>query len=176
MVRQNLTRVAFFENQVRQGKQMEIVTLSPPECQIASYIGRLRWEISLAYDRRETRRNFTSDGFRNDIEAVGAEMAVAKCLNVYPEWSPTPGEVPRFDLAWNGQKLDVKSTQRPDSNLLIPYLDKQLLYILVCGQMPEYRILGKIRGTEVPVAGRWVTLEHGPCWLVPADKLEPLRQ
>jgi len=155
---------------------MEIVVLSQPECQIATYVGNLRRKISLTYGREDTRRDFTSNGFRNDVEAVAAEMAVAKQLNIYPEWSPTPGHVPNFDLAWNGQKVDVKSTQRPDGNLLIPHLDGELLYVLVCGQMPHYRILGKIRGSEVPVAGRWVALKHTACWLVPADKLEPLRQ
>jgi len=154
---------------------MKIVVLSQPECRIATYVGNLRRKISLAYGH-STRQDFTSDGFRNDVEAAAAEMAVAKCLNIYPEWQPTPGTVPKFDLTWDGQRLDVKSTQRPDGNLLIPYLDKELLYVLVCGTMPQYRILGEIRGSEVPVAGRWVTLEHGPCWLVPADKLEPLRQ
>jgi hypothetical protein len=154
---------------------MKIVVLSQPECRIATYVGNLRRKISLAYGH-STRQDFTSDGFRNDVEAAAAEMAVAKCLNIYPEWQPTPGTVPKFDLTWDGQRLDVKSTQRPDGNLLIPYLDKELLYVLVCGTMPQYRILGGIRGSEVPVAERWVTLEHGPCWLVPADKLEPLRQ
>jgi len=101
---------------------------------------------------------------------------VAKQLNIYPEWSPTPGAVPRFDLTWNSQRIDVKSTQRLDGNLLIPYLEEYLLYVLVCGQMPEYRILGKIRGSEVPIVGRWVTMKPQPGWLVPADRLEPLRQ
>jgi len=103
-------------------------------------------------------------------------MAVAKYLNIYPEWQPTPGAVPRFDLTWDGQKIDVKSTQRLDGNLLIPNLAKELLYVLVCGQMPEYRVLGKIKGIAVATAGRWVTLKHKDCWLVPADKLAPLRQ
>ena len=151
------------------------MNLSQTECRIATYVGQLRREISLSYGR-SSRRDFTPDGFTNDVEAAAAEMAVAKHLNVYPEWSPTPGEVPKFDLAWNGQKIDVKSTQRPDGNLLIPELDGELLYILVCGTMPQYRILGKIRGFEVPITGRWVTLKHTACWLVPADNLEPLRQ
>lgn len=154
---------------------MELVKLSQPECRIATYIGRLRREISLAYERK-TRRDWTSDGFRNDAEAAAAEMAVAKCLNIYPEWSPTPGQVPKFDLTWNGQKLDVKSTQRPDGNLLIPSLDEELLYILVCGKIPEYCILGKISGRVVPFVGRWTNPKHKPCWLVPANELEPLKQ
>ncbi len=153
---------------------MEII-LSKPECRIAAYIGRLRREISLAYGRK-TRRNFTDDGLRNDIEAVAAEMAVAKYLNIYPEWSPTRGEVPGFDLSYRGQKLDVKSTQRPDGNLLIPYLEEYLLYILVCGKMPKYTILGKISGGEVPLIGRWTDMKYRSCWLVPANQLEPLSE
>jgi len=154
---------------------MTVVILSKPECRIATYIGRLRREISVAYERK-TRRDWTPDGFRNDVEAAAAEMAVAKYLNIYPEWQPTPGAVPRFDLTWNGQRLDVKSTQRQDGNLLIPYLLTHLLYVLVCGQMPQYRILGKIRGVEVPLAGRWVTMKPKACWLIPPEKLEPLKQ
>lgn len=152
---------------------MEIVILSQPERRIAAYIGQLRREISLGYGRK-TRRDFTPDGFKNDVEAVAAEMAVAKCLNIYPEWSPTPGAVPRFDLTWHGQEIDVKSTQQSDGNLLIPNLFEHLVYVFVCGSMPRYRILGKIRGREVPIAGRWVTIKYKSCWLVPPDKLEPL--
>ncbi|MBA7468404.1 hypothetical protein ES707_03653 [subsurface metagenome] len=155
---------------------MELVTLSQPECRIAAYIGRLRREISVAYDRKETRRDWTPDGFRNDVEAAAAEMAVAKYLNIYPEWQPTPGAVPGFDLTWNGQKLDVKSTQRPDGNLLIPYLEEYLLYILVCGKLPKYTILGKVSGSKVPFIGRWTDMKYRACWLVPANQLEPLIQ
>ena len=151
---------------------MKIVKLSQTECQLAELIGRKRREISLRYDRKVTRRDFTPSGINNDIESSAAEMAVAKLLNIYPEWSPTAGEVPRFDLRWNGRKVDVKSTQLPDGNLLIPYLDKALIYFLVRGSMPTYKIIGCIEGERVPWAGRWrEDLGHIPCWFVPADKL-----
>jgi len=150
---------------------MKTVILSPIECQIAELIGRRRREISLIYDR-QSRQNFTSDGARNDVESTAAEMAVAKSLNVYPEWSPTPGEVPRFDLRWNGHKVDVKSTQHPDGNLLIPYLREELTYFLVRGTMPTFKIMGYIEGDRIPWAGQWrENLGHGPCWFVPVDQL-----
>lgn len=153
---------------------MEVITLSPAECKIADYIGRLRRAISLKYDRKDTRHNFTSHGLKNDIEAAGAELAVAKLLNVYPEWSPTPGAVPRFDLRWHGKQVDVKSTQASKGNLLIPYLDKSAVYILARGSMPGYEIAGCIDGKRVPEVGRWEELEHHACWLVLTEYLEPV--
>lgn len=151
---------------------MKTVVLSRTECRVAELIGRKRREISLLYDRKGTRRDFTPSGINNDIEASAAEMAVAKCLNIYPEWSPTEGEVPRFDLHWAGHPVDVKSTQRADGNLLIPYLNKSLIYVLVRGTMPTYQVIGYIEGARVPQLGEWrADMAHQPCWFVPADKL-----
>ena len=152
---------------------MKTVMLSQTECQLAELIGRKRREISLKYDRKETRQDFTPSGITNDIEASAAEMAVAKLLNIYPEWSPTVGKVPRFDLRWNGHPVDVKSTQRADGNLLIPYLDESLIYFLVCGTMPTYKVMGYLEGDRVPWAGRLrEDLGHIPCWFVPASQLQ----
>lgn len=156
---------------------MVTVMLSETECQIAEMIGRRRRQISLTYDRISTRRDFTSNGLKNDIESSAAEMAVAKYLNIYPEWSPTPGEVPRFDLRWRDIRLDVKSTDRPDGNLLIPHLDKLVLYFLVCGLMPRKSIVGCLQGSLVPERGQWrEDMPHQPCWFVPADKLNQLKE
>lgn len=156
---------------------MLAVTLSQTECDIAELIGRRRRQISIMYDRILTKRDFTSDGIRNDIEASAAELAVAKYLNIYPEWSPTAGEVPKFDLRWRGVHLDVKNTDRLDGNLLIPYLDKTLIYFLVCGQMPNKQIMGCLKGDLVPERGRWrEDLPHQPCWFVPSDRLNQLKE
>lgn len=154
---------------------MKIVILSQTECQLAELIGRKRREISLEYDR-ETRRDFTPLGVDNDIEASAAEMAVAKLLNIYPEWSPTTGEVPRFDLSWRGHKVDVKSTRVPDGNLLIPYLDESVIYFLVRGPMPTYKVMGFIEGDRVPYSGQWGNPRHKPCWIVPASQLQDVNQ
>ena len=156
---------------------MVTVTLSATECQIASMIGRRRRYISLKYNRVTTRRDFTADGIHNDIESSGAELAVAKYFNIYPEWSPTPGEVPKFDLRLRGLHLDVKNTDRNDGNLLIPYLNESLVYVLVCGVMPKKNIMGCIRGDLVPERGKWrEDLPHQPCWFVLADRLNPLKE
>lgn len=155
---------------------MFTVILSPAECEIADLIGRRRREISLR-NARETRREYTDNGLKNDIESSAAEMAVAKYLNIYPDWFPTEGEVPRFDLHWRDVRLDVKSTARPDGNLLIPHLDKSLIYFLVCGEMPQKSIIGCLRGDLVPERGQWrEDMPHEPCWFVPAERLNQLKE
>ena len=152
------------------------ITLSEAECSIARFIGEKRREISLRY-QRDTRRDFTNNGLENDIESTAAELAVAKLLNIYPEWSPTPGKVPKFDLLWRGNRVDVKNTDREDGNLLIPFLDESLIYFLVCGKMPRKNIGGCLSGDLVPSRGRWrEDLPHQPCWFVPADRLNKLKE
>lgn len=156
---------------------MFTVTLSETECRIAEIIGQRRRQISLNYDRASTRRDFNSNGLRNDIESAAAELAVAKYFNIYPEWSPTKGEVPKFDLRLRGLHLDVKSTDREDGNLLIPYLNKALVYVLVCGLMPRKCLIGSLRGDLVPARGRWrEDMPHQPCWFVTADRLNQLQE
>ena len=151
----------------------KIIKLSPVEIKIARYIGELRRIISL-WNNRQTRHDFTPDGPRNDIEAVAAEMAVAKYLNVYPDWSPTKGEVPKFDLQWQGKRVDVKSTRHPNGNLLIPDLNKNLIYFLVQIQLPQFLLIGKIDGFKVNTVGEWVDMPYRPCWVVKSDLLEGL--
>lgn len=155
---------------------MVIVTLTKVECEIAEIIGHIRRQISLER-QRTTRRNFTDDGLNNDIESSAAELAVAKYLNIYPEWSPTAAAVPKFDLSWRGIKLDVKSTKRITGNLLIDDLDRTVTYILACGTRPNFTLKGYLEGERVPKLGIWRTdMPCLPCWFVSADKLNPLQK
>lgn len=157
------------------------VSLSAAEVEIARLIGAKRREISLRYER-ETRRDFTPSGIDNDIEAAAAEMCVAKALNIYPEWSPTEGEVPKFDLKWryHGEGLpacsiDVKSTKYLNGNLLVPNLREDHIYFLVRGKIPNYEIVGFLPGHLVKIKGQYVEQTYIPCWSVKADLLYPIK-
>jgi len=154
---------------------MSIVTLSDTECTIATIIGHRRREISTEKNRA-SRRDLTADGLDNDIESSAAELAVAKYYNIYPEWSPTMGAVPQFDLRLRGQRLDVKHTDRPDGNLLIPKLIDSLIYVLVCGRMPVKNIIGSLQGSLVRERGTWREDMALPCWFVPAIKLNLIKE
>jgi hypothetical protein len=150
------------------------ITLSPTEVEIAHLVGRRRRDISLLYGRNNTRHDFTPSGIDNDIEAVAAEMCVAKALNVYPEWSPTEGEVPRFDLKWKDHPINVKSTQYPNGNLLIPDLLESSLYFLVRGKLPHYDIAGYIPGDQVKLKGEYLKQTYRPCWTIKTGQLYSL--
>lgn len=152
---------------------MARITLSPTEVEIAKVVGFRRWEIASVH-ARPTARDFTGDLLANDVESVAAEMAVAKALNLYPEWSPTEGEVPTFDLKHNGHKLDVKSTKHPNGNLLIPNPLDDNTYVLTRGKSPTFEIVGCMPGNMVKKVGIYTDQVYIPCWTVPSSKLYPL--
>lgn len=150
------------------------VTLSRTEVKIAYLVGTTRRNISLAH-KRNSRRDFTPSGVTNDVEAVGAEMAVAKTLNLYPDWAPVEGEVPTFDLKWKGFQIDVKSTVYSHGNLLVPNPRPDVIYVLVRGTIPTYTIVGAISGVAVKQQGHFGDHVYLPCWVVDSRELKPIR-
>jgi hypothetical protein len=81
-------------------------------------------------------------------QGFGAELAVAKVLNIYPDMSSDYSE---YDLLWEGKTINVKSTKYPNGRLLIPEFQGRTAdwYILVTGEMPEYIIRGVAHADEV---------------------------
>ena len=147
--------------------------LSEPECVLARYIGRLRNKLSAA-SKTPMRRDPNQTDEEMNIQAVAAEMAVAKYLNVYPDLSPSAGRLPKYDLRLGKEKLEVKRNHLDNGDLLIPELDKELVYILACGTMPRFQIIGTIWGGNVETTGEWVELRYGPCWRVHPWLLQPI--
>jgi len=149
------------------------VTLSPLECRLGKYLGRVRNIMSL-----DTKTNARRDPAQNDeemnIQGAGAEIAVAKLMNVFPELSPTRGELPKWDLVIHNEQFDVKRNHLPDGDLLVPNLYENIWYILACGTIPSYNIIGFLSGIDVKKNGEWVNLTYGPCWRVRPQKLIPI--
>lgn len=110
-----------------------------------------------------------------NIEAAGAELAVAKYLNVYPDLAPTFGSLPHWDLLWLGRHIEVKRNHLLGGDLLVPKLDETVVYILACGGLPQYHIVGYIDGVDVPLVGEWVELRYGACWRVNPNYLTSLQ-
>ena len=82
---------------------------------------------------------------RTDYELMrhgaGAELAVARVLNVYPDFT---SDYSKVDLTWRGQTINVKQTKYQKGRLLIPEYQGKTAewYILVTGELPEYTIRG----------------------------------
>ena len=141
------------------------VELSPAEVAIAKFIGQQRNRLSSA-TKINTRCDPTQADDEMNIEAVGAELAVAKYLNLYPDLSPTAGTLPDYDLLWKDRRIDVKRNHKADGDLLVRKLNSEVLYVLACGALPSYSIIGWLRGYEIPLKGNWIDLIYGACWRV----------
>lgn len=113
------------------------IELSESEASICCLIGGLR-RITSRVDNIVDRHSHDKEkGWGYDIEACGAEMAVAKFLNVYWE-----GHVRNFhghDVAGR----QVRHCVREDACLIIREHDKdEDKFILVVGLIPTFRIAG----------------------------------
>lgn len=110
-----------------------------------------------------------------DIEAACAEVAVAKALGWYYDYS-----VGRY-CGQGGDVLDlqVRWTKYPDGRLVIRTRDDDnATYVLVTGAAPAFTIVGWITGADAKVA-EWLSDPGGrglECWMVPQSALRPLQQ
>jgi len=118
------------------------VTLSPMEVEIARLVS---WRINENYGRH----NQTMDGGRNKYlvnpDAYGAEMAVAKMLNVYVDHTVSKriGGAD-YNLLPN-ITADTKQTDKDDGNLVANINKKPEdadVYILAIGVLPTYQVVG----------------------------------
>ena len=106
------------------------------------------------------------DGWDIDIEACGAEMAVAKYLGVYWHDSGLP------DSSDVGGFVGVRWTKHPKGHLLVYDRDSdQLAYALVTGRCPNLSILGWMWGHEAKEERFWKTDCREACFWVPCVDL-----
>lgn len=116
------------------------LTLSEAEVRLVQYVGRRRAEGNRAAGVRDRRY----DAGDLDTDAFGAELALAKMLNVYPDLSLHPRKG-GDDLVFGGVAIDVKQTKYPDGYLLAtPWKDAaaSALYALMTGTLPTYTFRG----------------------------------
>ena len=151
------------------------ISLSEPECRLATYVGKIRNKMSMETKVNKRRDPLQSDEDMN-IQGMGAELAVAKYLNIYPELSPTKGELPQHDLLFGNMKIQVKRRDRTNLDLLVHSLREDVVYVLVYGQLPKFQIVGMISGSEVKTNGKWTNMVYGPCWLVEKSRLSEIKR
>ena len=111
------------------------------------------------------------DAYRDwgrNIEAVGAEMAYAKAMNVYyhPSLQPDDADV-------NGHQ--IRHTVRSDGHLIVHPRD-HLPCVLVVGQMPAYEVVGWIAVEDAQSTEYWGTRgsQDRPAYWVPQSALHDL--
>jgi len=130
---------------VEMNNDRRIVTLEWYEVELAVFIGKTRFVEALKTGRfKPTFRE--GDPALNDIEAAGAEMAVAKHCGRY--WTAYVGGNGR-NVADVSPNIEVRRATSSTGPLIIRPGDHVASpYVLVRGSMPNYEIVGWIRGGD----------------------------
>lgn len=153
---------------------MELVLLTDPELDFVKYIAKLRLRLYRELDDRSSVEY--CNNLRSHENSFGAELAVAKFLNVYPDLNMMYGPRPTFDLTCRGVRIDVKCTDKSNGNLIIPHLDKRRTYLLTVGIIPTYHLIGFIDGHEVEVRGKFDENLPRPAWFVSRYELKDIQE
>lgn len=146
---------------------MEHVVLTPWEARQAYLVGKWRREESRSKGLADT----SETGMEGDVNGAGAEMALAKYLNVF--WSFS---VNTFKREADVGTLEVRSSDRHDYNLLLRPGDAQdSSWVLVTGRVEDrlYRIQGWARGSAIMTPDYWREIDNGRpgCWIYPSRLL-----
>lgn len=145
------------------------VVLERHEIEMVAAVGVRRRCASL--DRLADRHGYNGENaWEQDIQAAAAELAVAKVINRY--WDGSFDTYKRGDVG----SLQVRSTKRPDGSLIVrPDDPDDAVYFLVVGEIPEFTVIGWIKGQDAKQE-RYERAPGGrpPAFFVPQDDLVSL--
>jgi hypothetical protein len=124
------------------------IVLTEVEQQLAKIHATVSEQYSRSHNYDTTNKRDERSHLELHYQGFGAELAVARVLNIYPDMSSDYSE---YDLLWEGKTINVKSTKYPNGRLLIPEYQGRTAdwYILVTGEMPEYIIRGVAHADQV---------------------------
>lgn len=160
---------------------MEInINLNEEEQAIAKFIAEKR-RLTNRRNKVEEKKLGPNPGMEIEIGGYGAEMAVAKAFNVYPDFT-THSRSGGYDLIiGKGKKqkrVDVKYTDNSNGNLIAPIKKGREkngpeIYFLVIGKFPKYRLIGWCKREEFLKKENIKDIGHGPTYVLDRDQLHP---
>lgn len=147
-----------------------IIRLTPVEHALSRRVGMLRhdknreWGSEISIRIKEKHQKHEMDGF-------GAELAVAKVLNVYPDLCVDHAST--ADMVYNGLTIDVKQTDRENGRLFLPYEKRKFCdwYCLVIGELPVFTIMGFATLRQLRREENIIDVGYGPTYALGRDKL-----
>jgi hypothetical protein len=143
------------------------VRLQWDEADAAARVGTLRRLECLKSGKY--RKTFDPEGgWKTDIEGAGAEMAYAKLRNCF--WSHS---VNRFKDPDFNHNVEIRHTTRWNGSLIVREpVSEDSYYVLVTGELPNYRIVGWIQG-RAAMKPEWYQAKarRPPAYFVPQSEL-----
>jgi hypothetical protein len=121
-----------------------LIELTDLECTIAQQVGLNRNSINRKINSFLQVKSKHLSSQEIDVDGAGAELAVSKAMNVYPDFTVN-GPQKYHDIELNGKKIEIKSTRYKTGCLLIPPNQKDWdidAYILLTGSLPQYTFAG----------------------------------
>lgn len=162
---------------------MTVITLSDFEILVCTVLAKKRREINRA--NNVTEHNYGPQSrsseqilYQSELDGVGAEFAVAKLLNLYPDFSTNPRSGSAELVTHKNKRIDVKQTVYAHGHLIAnnqKKIGEADLYILVIGTIPTFEIVGWCYENELITPGNLTTkLGHAPTYTLSRDKLREL--
>lgn len=109
------------------------------------------------------------EALRRHINGAGGELAFAKALGIY--WDAGVNTFKAPDVGG----FQVRTRSKATYDLIVREGDSDMeVFVLVVGEMPDYRIVGGIRGARAK-RDEWLRDHggHGRAWFVPQSALKP---
>jgi hypothetical protein len=150
------------------------IILTETEQRIAKHIGSAREANNLKNNTKDGKMG-KQDSLQANIEAVGAEFAVCRYLNVYPDLDMDSWAV--ADCVYHGYSIDVKWSPRDEADMVAKKKKASMIcdiYIRVCGSMPNYKILGYNSSKELFHDSRKTDLGYGETYFIPRSEMRPI--
>lgn len=151
-----------------------VIHLEWYECELVIHVGGHRQTESLKRNLNHWPTTAQSiKALYNHIESAGAEKAVAKLLNI--DW---PASINCFNqgVADVGRNTEVRYRTKDEYDLLVrPRDPDERIYVLVRGALPDYEIIGWMRGQEAK-QDRFLSNPggNGECFLIPETELHAM--
>jgi len=162
----------------------KMIMLTESELTLADRIARERHNSNRDAGVTDQKIGPQSD-YKTDQNGIIGELAVAKRLNVYPDFAiePSSGGI---DLEYEGSTIDVKATEYTDGKLLAPiwkqHKDYANVFALVTidwptGEkmtVPDVEIPGAVQADMLFQDDNVINLGHGPTFGMDQSELSSL--
>jgi hypothetical protein len=150
------------------------IVLGPAAMLVAAGVASLRQAQNLAFGRRDKHGAPTdpAEAYRIHLLGAAGEVAVAERLGIFYD-----GALGRMQAADVGH-VQVRTTKHSHGCLILhPEDPDDDVYVLVTGDPPSLRLVGRIRGRDGkrPEFWRDPTSKGRPAFFVPQEALRPLR-
>lgn len=149
------------------------ITFTEPEITVIRVMATNR-HLAARGGHAEDRQRGHQNAVQIDIDGIMGEFALARMMNVYPDFTAYARNGGADLMSRDGLSIDVKTTRYADGQLLGEVKKKDApcdVYVLMIVDDRSARFAGWISGKRLFRDDYLTDLGHGPTYAVPQDQL-----